>query len=148
MRLMKHCRDCDQIKWVAEFHIRRASPGGFSAKCKKCQRAYDAARLHQPSRVALRLSYRTTPNGKERLAIGAKAWASRNPERRAAQVKVGNAIRNGKLIKSPCEVCGSLSTDAHHDDYSKPLDVRWLCKVHHAQHHRMLRKISQEGSYA
>lgn len=33
--------------------------------------------------------------------------------------------------KQPCEVCGSLDTQRHHDDYSKPLEVRWVCPLHH-----------------
>lgn len=45
-------------------------------------------------------------------------------------------IKMGKLIKGSCEVCGELKVDAHHDDYSKPLDIRWLCKLHHREHHK------------
>ena len=48
---------------------------------------------------------------------------------------VGQAVRDGRLIPQPCEKCGASPTHAHHDDYSKPLDVRWLCPVHHAEHH-------------
>jgi hypothetical protein len=35
----------------------------------------------------------------------------------------------------PCEVCGDPQTHAHHDDYSKPLDVRWFCPRHHREEH-------------
>lgn len=53
-----------------------------------------------------------------------------------AHYDVAIAKRSGVLVQQPCEVCGDPVTDAHHDDYSKPLDVRWLCKLHHrAQHH-------------
>ena len=44
-------------------------------------------------------------------------------------------ISEGILIKKPCEICGEIKVDAHHDDYYKPLDVRWLCKKHHREHH-------------
>jgi hypothetical protein len=50
--------------------------------------------------------------------------------------KVLTAKRNGTLKVQPCEKCGKKA-QAHHDDYSKPLDVRWLCPVHHAEHHNM-----------
>jgi hypothetical protein len=46
------------------------------------------------------------------------------------------AIRAGILLRKPCEVCGKEKVDAHHDDYMKPLDVRWLCRKHHNEHHR------------
>lgn len=46
------------------------------------------------------------------------------------------AIQRGELEKGPCEVCGAEKVDAHHEDYTKPLDVRWLCSKHHAEVHR------------
>lgn len=62
---------------------------------------------------------------------------------------VERAIRSGSLKESSCEVCGEwrIRSDgqrdivAHHDDYNKPLDVRWLCKVHHAEWHRTHKAI-------
>jgi hypothetical protein len=47
---------------------------------------------------------------------------------------VGLAIRSGVLVVKPCEDCGK-DAQAHHDDYSKPLDVRWLCVKHHSAWH-------------
>lgn len=49
-------------------------------------------------------------------------------------------IDAGILIRQPCEVCGEIIVDAHHDDYMKPLDVRWLCRHHHREHHENERK--------
>ena len=46
------------------------------------------------------------------------------------------AISSGRLKRLPCEVCGKEKTDAHHDDYSKPLEVRFLCRKHHLEFHR------------
>ena len=47
------------------------------------------------------------------------------------------ALKMGYIVKSPCEICNeTLNVEAHHDDYMKPLDVRWLCKKHHAEHHK------------
>lgn len=50
-----------------------------------------------------------------------------------------SAIQRGRLIRKPCEKCGNEKTDAHHDNYSKPLDVRWLCRPHHAEFHKQQR---------
>ena len=45
-------------------------------------------------------------------------------------------VKAGKLIKMPCEVCGTkINVEAHHDDYDKPMDIRWLCRNHHREHH-------------
>jgi len=54
--------------------------------------------------------------------------------RKEAERLTRDAIKKGKLIPQPCEVCGSTGT-AHHDDYAKPLEVRWLCHRHHITHH-------------
>lgn len=46
-------------------------------------------------------------------------------------------IKSGKLIKLPCEICGyDKYVEAHHDDYDKPMDIRWLCRNHHGEYHK------------
>ena len=53
-------------------------------------------------------------------------------EAKRAHKKVARAIKGGRLIPGPCEVCGTRrNIHAHHDDYTKPLEVRWLCSSHH-----------------
>jgi hypothetical protein len=47
------------------------------------------------------------------------------------------ALLAGKIERQPCEVCGAAKVDAHHDDYRRPLDVRWLCHTHHMELHRV-----------
>jgi hypothetical protein len=50
-------------------------------------------------------------------------------------------LKRGKLIKNSCEICGTQeSIEMHHDDYSNPLSVRWLCNKHHIEYHNNLRK--------
>lgn len=49
---------------------------------------------------------------------------------------VKTALRNGTLVRESCEVCGESKVIAHHDDYARPLDVRWLCHRHHGEEHR------------
>ncbi len=53
-----------------------------------------------------------------------------------AGTMVALARQRGTLVQQPCEICGKPETVAHHDDYSKPLDVRWLCRAHHQEWHR------------
>lgn len=61
------------------------------------------------------------------------------PQKRAAHQAVQTALRSNKLMKGACEVCGSTKVHAHHDDYSKPLQIRWLCHAHHMELHFMLK---------
>lgn len=60
-----------------------------------------------------------------------------NPEKFAARQQVFTAIRTGKLERpTTCQACGGLgAVEAHHDDYSKPLEVEWLCVPCHKQTH-------------
>jgi hypothetical protein len=48
------------------------------------------------------------------------------------------AIKKGLVEKKPCEKCGDPKSEAHHDDYLKPLDVTWLCKEHHTARHQWI----------
>ena len=52
-------------------------------------------------------------------------------------ILTNSATRLGVIKRQPCEICNEMKVDAHHDDYNKPLDVRWLCRKHHNQHHRL-----------
>lgn len=58
-------------------------------------------------------------------------------EIRAAHQAVAYALRHNHLSKKPCQECGRMKVHAHHDDYSKPLEVRWLCPRHHTERHRI-----------
>ncbi len=59
---------------------------------------------------------------------------AKNPEKYRARTAVGNALRDGKIERMPCE-CGETKVQAHHHDYSKPLEVTWLCVKCHWSHH-------------
>lgn len=58
---------------------------------------------------------------------------ARYPDRVKARLLAHKAERSGVLVKQPCEICGSLDVQKHHDDYSKPLEVKWLCRKHHRE---------------
>lgn len=60
-----------------------------------------------------------------------------------ARYSVAHAIRSGRLKVMSCEICG-LKAQAHHDDYNKPLEVRWLCRDHHVEWHKHNKPIYPE----
>lgn len=89
--------------------------------------------------------YRERPGVRETLAANQRRYV-RNPKRRPifeCRWKTQRAIAAGRLGKQPCEVCGNPIVDAHHDDYSNPLGVRWLCRQHHAEHHAKAKEIEK-----
>lgn len=62
-------------------------------------------------------------------------------EKISARKKVGHQLKIGRLSKKPCSMCGNPEVQAHHEDYSKPLDVIWLCRKHHFSIH--LQKVAK-----
>lgn len=87
-------------------------------------------------------AYRETH--RDEINAAKKSWRNRNPGRdkgglrRPEHHKVQNAIRRGYITKpEACEECGRTGTrlNGHHDDYGRPLDVRWLCGSCHGLVH-------------
>jgi hypothetical protein len=66
-------------------------------------------------------------------------WFLLSREQRTAHAAVAKGRRNGSIVPRGCEVCGKKA-EAHHDDYSRPMDVRWLCRRHHSQHHALCKR--------
>ena len=118
-------------------------------KCKECNkkdvannrkknidriRKYDKERSMLPHRVEARKSYSKTDQGRESIKKSSKKWNDLNKIKKGASTMVGNAVRDGRLIKpSECSRCKNFSRmiHGHHDDYANPLSVRWLCPPCH-----------------
>lgn len=73
-----------------------------------------------------------------------KRRAYKDREKNQARAKVYRAIRSGELIPQPCAVCAKVENiEAHHWDYSKPLEVQWLCREHHIEADKQRRILEQ-----
>lgn len=65
-----------------------------------------------------------------------KKWRAKNPLAYKAEWILAWEVKQGRIVPQPCEVCGkTVNVHGHHDDYSKPLEVRWLCSYHHRKLH-------------
>lgn len=69
-------------------------------------------------------------------------WNNVNREKLKAHAAVRAALRDGTLERGKCEDCRSLRTEGHHEDYSKPLVVVWLCRADHRRRHAALRRAA------
>lgn len=139
------CKKCSQEKPVAQFAKDKRKPMGVTKVCVDCSREYKrewarGSESHKAKKREYRIAHRGMhataskryrAKNPEKVYLSMKGWQSRNTEKRTAHITVGNAVRDGKLKKGHCEICGCEETEAHHDDYSKPLQVRWLCHRHH-----------------
>jgi hypothetical protein len=130
---MKVCSCCGSEKPLELFQVRKASKYGRTASCKTCLSARDKER--DSAEIAdARRAYQHG-KGRSKAMEAKRRYIERNPKKRAAHIAVGNAIRDGKLSKQPCEICGECDVVAHHDNYKLKLSVRWLCDHHHKAHH-------------
>ena len=145
------CKVCGVTSDVAEFYT------GVTNRCKECHKkkvkenreekseyykSYDAKRFQEDPKVKERHKiYQKTEAGKSAMKAGRDKWVSQSPEKRAAHVILGNAVRNSMILKPDfCSKCGkkevSRKIHAHHHDYTKPVDVTWLCAQCHKDEHK------------
>ena len=110
--LKKKCKTCGELKPLSEYNKRGRAKDGLQYNCKSCRRI---ARVSNKGR-AYRQNYR-----------------SKYPERDKANRAIERAVKNGDIKKEACQVCNEVKVEAHHEDYSKLLDVDWLCHTHHRQ---------------
>ena len=111
------CGQCGARGGSETFPVRR---GRLKSPCRECQRKYRRGKRKDKSDPA-----RTN------------RWRAKHRHKNNAQQKLRHAVKTGKLERQPCEKCGNPKSEAHHADYSKPLDVKWLCRQCHAKEHRV-----------
>lgn len=136
----KKCSKCCGVFPLDCFYKNAASKDGLDHRCKKCDNARTS--LYRKSHLEIgrnfsrkyRKLYPDKTRESARRAV--KTWYLNNKEKVKAHKKVARAIKNKTLIRENC-FCGEKA-QAHHEDYSKPLDVIWLCHLHHKEKHRVV----------
>ena len=140
---IKKCFKCDESKPLSEYYAHPRMRDGHLNKCKDCtrqdvDRRYRALTATPEGLEAERARGR---NKHKRLYSKGRNWKSPEgtaKEKKAANTKLTNAVRDGRIIKSSiCEDCGDRPKriHGHHEDYSKPLAVHWLCATCHRRRH-------------
>ena len=130
---MKVCFKCKEEKELTEFYVHPQMKDGHLGKCKSCSRS-DTREYNRNNKRHLQEYDRArekTDKRKKQKAMYQSAHRKNCPGKYKARTATANAIRDGRLIKGPCVECGSMFTQAHHEDYSKPLEVIWYCKQCH-----------------
>ena len=126
---MKTCFKCEEEKPLAEYYRHKQMGDGHLNKCKACTKA-DVAQHRADNIVRIRAYDRA--RGARQSPEYLREWRRKNPDKDKAHRLVRKHLKNPRV----CSECPStLHVEAHHDDYSKPLDVRWLCAACHKQHH-------------
>jgi len=132
---MKTCFKCGRTLPLDAFYKHPKMKDGCLNKCRDCTKAdvrnyrlnnpgklkdYEEKRNHRPARIV---------QMREHLQRHRAAF----PEKNRARQAVSREVKAGRMCKLPCQFpgCGSLNVEAHHPDYSKPLEVIWYCHRHH-----------------
>ena len=149
---MKVCKGCKEEKSPSCFYRNKTTRDRLAQYCKLCSsakcrewreknkerlREYESKRAKTEKRILLNKSYASREDVRARFRVKRNDWKKKNKRKKQAHEMVLYHLGKGTLKRSPCSVCGSLKVDAHHCDYSKPLDVMWLCRAHHMQWHRI-----------
>lgn len=134
---MKKCFKCGVVKPLGDFYTHPKMKDGHLNKCKVCTQSdtrehYAQTRESQAQYERLRYYH---PGRRQQISESQRKQRKNNPDKDKARVAVHRAILAGKIVKLPCEVCGEINSQAHHTDYTKPLDVKWLCRKHHLAEH-------------
>ena len=145
--MRKACRKCGRELPIDQFYRHSMMADGHLNFCKLCVRK--RVRAHREVNEHVRGYDRErakTPARKVLSRENTKRWRIANPEKYQAETAVGNAVRDGKLARGVCEVCGATRVHAHINNYSKPLDVTWLCAKHHHRLHAKIRMTCEAHS--
>jgi hypothetical protein len=144
----KTCFKCDTFKPLDEFYPHPRMADGHLNKCKECTKRDVKTRYDEKPEmvVAYERERARTPHRRAKAAEYLRTFRARYPEKNRARQLISAALRTGKIERRPCEACGSTDrVEAHHDDYSRPLDVRWFCFTHHREVAHGQRTYSVEG---
>lgn len=152
----KTCYKCRQEKPAVEFTKNKTSPDGLSIYCRECSREYSRAwRAAHPGKAWEYVREWRKANPERRREIERKYRSQFTPSERKQREKMRNAVRStawrrlreaieeGRIHKpSRCEDCGVVfpveQIHGHHEDYTKPLNVIWVCRgCHQARHDAM-----------
>jgi len=135
----RECSNCKASFWAEVGEVNRGKGKVCSKSCaaaltpRKCQKGENNANWKGGGALSYRESKRK--------------YRNRHPQKVKAHMDVRNAIKTGLLVRGVCEVCSCEKVEAHHDDYNRPLYVRWLCKTHHKEHHVAMRDAGIEKYY-
>ena len=120
------------MRTEAEKQSRRkylATPKGKATAAKHWAKYRASEKWRQANKRGCK-KYSQTLNGKRNAVKAVQRNNRLHPDRYRARYTVSNALKSGQLTRQPCEICGEPA-QAHHEDYSRPLDVRWRCFEHH-----------------
>jgi hypothetical protein len=151
---LRKCYKCQAIKGIYEYYADKTKFGGHKYICKSCecegkkeQRSIDPEKSREYFRKRWEredIKQRYSEQNRKRRIENPEYFREKSKKQNEhphslARKIYRNALTAGKLVKpNACTECGRIgNVDGHHIDYSKPLEVVWLCRICHMKKHRI-----------
>jgi len=160
------CTVCKVEKPYEEFYKSKKGKNGYAEQCKACRLIKDREYYKKRTEICLAKHERWAKRNPEKVRENQRAYYHRNKEKILEKLKesrkingysttkaykkrnrekiechnyVALAVKFGQLIRTEsCEKCKiQCKPHAHHHDYTKPLEVEWLCRKCHGKEHRI-----------
>lgn len=138
---MRTCFKCKLSKPLDEFIRNRNKPLGHDYLCVDCKRDMMREFAKRPKYVEASRRYQTSPEGRAKINARRRRDYRLNKHKTYAKLMAEQAVRDGRIIKTPCIKCGNPDSRGHHPNYAKPLEVIWLCQAHHSEEHRRINAV-------
>ena len=142
MTSSKQCFKCKSTKPLSDFYRHPMMADGHVNKCKECNK-FDNA-INRCKKVEYYREYdKSRAKLKHRIELADEVnrlYRLKDPRITKCANAVARAIRRGILTRHPCERCGSQKSLGHHESYSRPLDVTWLCQACHKARHTEMKR--------
>lgn len=159
----KKCSKCGEVKPLDAFSLHSSGPLGHHSWCKACVAEYDKitrAQRREYYRERRRLYRAVDPeetrhkrtkyrkDNRAKISRYQKEYGKRRPKQRHAILLANEAKHTGELQRPECcEICHRNTTlQMHHQNYSRPLEVNWLCRQCHATIHVAVRDLQEIAS--
>lgn len=136
---MQRCVRCGVAKTPNDFHVDKRT-GNRRGTCKECRQAIARMWIRSNRERVNAIKQRWYKAHQGRVRAVYREYERNNKEKRRAYSIVLRAKKRGIITQHPCSICGSLNARAHHPDYTKPLEVVWLCELHHSVVHERNKK--------
>lgn len=136
----KKCMKCGELKPLSDFYRHPMMKDGHLNKCKECAKR-DVRSNYQKNReyyLAYEKTEKRAESRRKRSKEALRKFRVNNPLKDKAHRVLNYHIRAGNIERpNMCSKCGKECVpDGHHENYSKPLEVVWLCRQCHIEHHR------------
>ena len=146
------CTKCDETKTPDNYSNHKRSKNGKRSTCRACCKvakdkwdaenkakikAYSKMYYKENKPAIVKKAQVWRKENRDKHCAQSMRYKAKNGEKTYAHNTLNSAIRFGRVVRpESCETCGiKCVANGHHEDYSKPFDVVWLCGVCHSAVH-------------